>query len=353
MMQPIRASALALLMFAANVLGQGPTREQIRAAVESGTAAVQSLRVNFRRAAHGPSGHYVHGELSFLGSDQMLLDSGHGWSTRSWKAFYARSRSYLRGRRIQVEWPNKLAFEEKQLAEGEQIERFAVQSWFRASGYWPRRCGIPEPRFFGTSTGLITALRDRDYVVRPGRDAAHGAQCVVLEKAGVDRIWLDPDKGFALRRRHWLQGGVLAMEVEVPQLRSVGPLFLPANYTVRVLRSATGTEMSTATRIDATVLDYRLNDLGPDELRYTAPPGMFRFDRVHPENAKQIVPGGLRLLLDEAERQRHVHAAEHRTRGLSFGLLAALIAALWAASWLLPTWLQRRRAPVAELLQPA
>lgn len=59
---------------------------------------------------------------------------------------------------------------------------------------------------------IVSALRSGQYQA-PGRERIDDAECVVFELPGMDKIWLDPNRGYALVKREWRwkAGGMLMM----------------------------------------------------------------------------------------------------------------------------------------------
>ena len=68
------------------------------------------------------------------------------------------------------------------------------------------------------------------YQVQAEQESVDGVPCWVVLWPGMDRIWLDPEHGFALRRRayHWAPGKPMRQEVFNKDFREVRPgLWLP------------------------------------------------------------------------------------------------------------------------------
>ncbi len=74
-----------------------------------------------------------------------------------------------------------------------------------------------------------------NYRLLPDREEVDGVSCCVLEWAGMDRVWIDPEHGFAIRRRayHWGPGDQLKYEIFNRDFREVKPgLWLPFTQAV-------------------------------------------------------------------------------------------------------------------------
>ncbi|HVC99367.1 MAG TPA: hypothetical protein VND64_37220 [Pirellulales bacterium] len=69
-----------------------------------------------------------------------------------------------------------------------------------------------------------------EYRVLPEREEVDGAQCWVVEWPAMDRVWVDLDHGFAIRRRqyHWGRGKPMRYAIEQSDFREVRPgVWLP------------------------------------------------------------------------------------------------------------------------------
>lgn len=75
-----------------------------------------------------------------------------------------------------------------------------------------------------------------EYVVVPGVHEIGGESCVLLEWSGMDKMWLDPNLGYALRRRvyHWVEDGPRKLDIQNEDFEEISPgLYLPRRQIVR------------------------------------------------------------------------------------------------------------------------
>jgi hypothetical protein len=83
--------------------------------------------------------------------------------------------------------------------------------FFLVTGWWPF-AGRPCPQLDGKSFMLRDIARSQDYnVVRPNQELADRRWCHVLERPGMDRLWLDAERGCCL----------LAREIIEPKLKTL------------------------------------------------------------------------------------------------------------------------------------
>lgn len=330
------------------------SKDEVLAHVEAAFDAIDSIEVHYSRPGRDGGGHEIVAQLAFLGGLHMMVDGGHGVPGAPWQDSYARSRSYVVGDVFEVEWPNKLAWERIPLEHGVRIQRFEAQAWIKASGYWPDGARIAEPAAYGVPFGLRTALRNDDYHIEPECERRHGVTCVVLTDGRRDRLWLDPERGYAICGRRIEQDDRPALELRVHEfeLTAIG-VHLPVAFEVQVFRDADGRAYDPPVVTTTTVHATRVNDLDPTDYCLTPRPGALRFDRWNADGFEQTVPGGLHFLHREARRQRAaMHAPQPAASGwlpLGWPQFGAALAILMALAWLLPGWLVRERGRRSSL----
>ena len=351
-LDPIRVIAMALtaVAFATDAcFGQSiPTKEHIRSHVEAVFGAIETIEVRYSRPAAGDRGHEVVAELAFLGGHHMVVDGGHAWIGADWRQFYGRSRSYVVGDSFEVDWPNKLAWERIPIERGVRVERFEVQSWPRASGYWPDDASLPEPVAFGVPVGLRTALRTSEYQVRDRFQDWEGTPCVVLANACKDQIWLDPQRGFAMRGRRVTREDLPALEVSVKELSEVSPgFYLPDRYSLIVHCDGEGVPYETPVETHTKVLHTKVNCLRADDYRLRMRPGAIQFDRWNAQNYRQTEPGGIEFLFAEAGKERALcmtGTGSKSEAGAGWLAIGGLCGGSLLAAWLIPWFLASRRS---------
>lgn len=84
---------------------------------------------------------------------------------------------------------------------------------------------------------VVPALTSGKYVRRSATEAVEGHDCVVIEFAGYDVIWLDPQRSFALVKRElrWEPGGDIMTAWTNTGFREVKPsVWLPGRVTRRI-----------------------------------------------------------------------------------------------------------------------
>jgi hypothetical protein len=185
-------------------------------------------------------------------------------------------------------------------------------------GWWPPddKTKLPEedsPLF------LSKALAKEGWRILPHQVRIDNIWCYVLERPGVDKLWLDPSIGFALRRRERYSGrpAVTFAHYELSDYREAAPgIFLPWMLRRRVfnprLISKDGLPSMTFESV-CRVIRTEVNHVQPQLFRFTPPPGTLIKD-LDTLKVTQT-PGGLEWLDALVETARALFAI-YATRGL-------------------------------------
>lgn len=323
--------ACGAVSLSADLASQQVTRESLCAAVTERHAAVQSLRAVYRR----PRPHdflrnpYVRAELVVVGKDRFLLDFSHGSDTQNWELDYSRHRSFIWNDEYLVEWPGLLAYETRKLGKDEELERFTVQSWFRATGWWPVGSVRPAPKYRGSPLSLVAALANAKYRLVEKPEELDGVKCWVVENPGVDRIWLDPARGWTVLRRQFSDRklGGLVLDVRIREVREVAAgIWMPTRYSQRYYeKGPRGPGMDVETTVDS----IEVNSVAPAAVEFVRKPGLFLMDRARREHWKQEIPGGTDHIVAHGDTL-HRQFKESLRRPLSW-LWGLAFGAFWIA----------------------
>jgi hypothetical protein len=162
---------------------------------------------------------------------------------------------------------------------------------------------------------LHEALADPQCRVLPRQERVDGAWCHVVERPGVDKLWLDPAIGFALRRRHWLHGQHAAppIDYELSDYREVAPkVWVPwrlRRVTYKPRPHKPGGPLSVDSVAEVALLRAEVNRVPEGRFRVDLPPGTLVWDGD--AKSYEQVPGGLPLLdaiIALAEARAEVYA---------------------------------------------
>lgn len=326
---------------------QSDIREAVTRAWIERESRLGTVRVSFRFPGSSPE-EFVHSEMTMT-AHCLRLDTGHGSPSQPWQRFYARTDTWCDGKVLCVGWPVKRVLESRPIEAMAEIERIAVQVWFRASGVWPLASGRSQraPEFFGASIRIADLLQSAAYAVQAAPEDR-----VIVTNDGYDTIELGEAPDYPLVARTWYRGGLPAMKLTVVDWWTVPAVGrLPRRFEVTPILDGHGREYEGRHRetfavdvlsceVLATIENPPAPVVGPGWLRLTRDAG----------SSAQAVPGGVDLLVSEGDaleaafRRRR---EEHRSRG-DAGMGALLLLAIAAAGtflWLAIGSLVRRRAP--------
>jgi hypothetical protein len=132
-----------------------------------------------------------------------------------------------------------------------------------------------------------------DYILRSTSESVDGAKCWLIEWPGVDRIWTDPNCGFAIRRRAhtWGVDKPLRAEIWNRQLKEVkSGLWLPYSQEVELyahLAEPKAKWGKVQSRSSYSVQSIEFDTLTPEFFDIELPPGTYVFDL--PRKFKYVV----------------------------------------------------------------
>jgi hypothetical protein len=194
--------------------------------------------------------------------------------------------------------------------------------FLECTGWWPPgdRSQLParESPFF-----LFEALADERCRVLPLQEKVGEAWCHVVERPGVDRLWLDPEIGFAPRRRQWYHGHPTIRNIEytLSDYREAAPkVWIPwrlRRLVVNPTRRASEKPVGIEGEIEAVVVRAEVNQVPESRFRLAILPGTLIWDGD--TGTLRQVPGGLAFLdvvAELAERRAAIYA---RNRSASAG----------------------------------
>jgi hypothetical protein len=229
---------------------------------------------------------------------------------------------YFTGETLDVYYPS-LGYYETSRKNAHTPYAWKVKSAFlwECLGWWPPDddSKIPDQ---GRTFFLHTALAQKGYGVLPRQELVDGVWCHVVELPGVDKLWLDPARGFALLRRERFTGTppVPTFRYELSDYREVAPaVWLPYKLRRVIFAAHKSGETSPRIQMDATgtVVDAEVNQVPEDFFQFTPPPGTLVQDR----DTRQMtqIPGGLAILdaITDKALARLTLAASHRPGAVS------------------------------------
>ena len=175
------------------------------------------------------------------------------------------------------------------------------------SGWWPSDDEPSSAADSRIAAHLRFVLKNPHYSLHDQMEPVNGRPCYVVQHPGVDRLWLDPAIGFAIRKREFYD------EVGMTMVRRSATAFqrydvfdaagqhraiwLPTHIAVEYRTGDTlRDEPVFLTTADFRVESLSVNDVQESDLSFTPPAGTLVYNRDN--NTTRQIPGG-RNLLDE------------------------------------------------------
>lgn len=311
----------------------------LRAALLDGVGRVTSIRIDYRvpYPAEGTApatGVYAHRTFAAKPPGFLFLDISHGSDRRGWESDPTRQRVYVDGRRMLWDWVATRTYEEEATTDAAPLKpKMLGDLYVIASGWWPPGYRRSPPRAAGEQPIVLADVAARaDYVVRPQQEVRDGRWCHVLERAGVDALWLDADRGCVpVRRIVWdPDRRVKKQEFRLTRHEEVSPgVWIPTriehlDFDYRSDRAEDRDRPRG--RTEAVVESVSVNDVSDDLFTFHPAPGAMRMNR-HTGDCEQTAPGGLDYLSAVAQSARETlpPRAQAPPEGPSVGWLAGAL----------------------------
>lgn len=347
---------VAVMVAAIRALAGEPPRAvysagALRARLAESHEKIRSIEVvyesvpGFYKAPRFPPGTYLHRHVAATADGRLYHVKAHGHAAMSWEDDPLQQRCYVAPDHWYVTNPvNRTYFCGILSHSGPLPGTMPDEFFFIATGIWPFD-ERPAPCVDEESHMLRDIAVSDDYsVVRPQQEMIDGHWCHVLERPGLDTLWIDSNRDYALlaRERRKTKAGPLMSRYELSGHDEVAPaVWLPRKIrNIQFDYLATTEEGRSRRVIDATftVLRAEANCVDERLFRCELPPGALD---IGAEIPRQTVPGGLDHLDHLVDwMQRNVpkheirslgrHWAESAVWGLSLvGLLCLSCREVW------------------------
>jgi hypothetical protein len=194
--------------------------------------------------------------------------------------------------------------------------------FLECTGWWPPG-DRSQPPVRESPFLLFEALADERCRVLLLQEKVGEAWCHVVERPGVDRLWLDPEIGFAPRRRQWYHGHPTIRNIEytLSDYREAAPkVWIPwrlRRVIVNPVRGASGRPVGIEGETEAIVVRAEVNQVPERRFRLDILPGTLIWDGD--TGIMRQVPGGLAFLDAVAELAERRSALYARNRLASPG----------------------------------
>lgn len=301
---------------------------EIRTGIARTHAKVTAIRVTYVAEyppdEGWPPGTYLRRTVAAMSPGSFFHETAHGHDKLSWQQDPRLRRCFIVADHAVDEWVNNRSYNYTELAPSDGLPGSMPGEFFiHATGFWPLS-GRPAPQLQGGPLVLSEVAASQLYrVVRPRQERLDGAWCHVLERPGMDSLWIDPERGFSLiaREARDEKSGHLVERIEMGGHREVKPgLWIPTRIRNTQFDHLAKTAEGRRRRVVDSpfkVVTIELNeDVDVDLFRFHPPPGALWLD---PPGGKpvQTSPGGeeqLDRLVDSSRKYSPSrHASSIRT----------------------------------------
>jgi hypothetical protein len=180
------------------------------------------------------AGTYVHRIIAAKSPGSLLHWTAHGSRDMDWRLDFKAQRAIIASNRaFNISDVNRAFIEEQLPVEAPLPGSLPMEFYFHGTGVFPLR-GRPAPKRFddGVSPSVLrdVAVNREFNVVRPLLEQVDGRWCHVLERPGLDVLWIDVEHGCALLAREAFdsKSGALTFRFECGGHRELGPgIWLP------------------------------------------------------------------------------------------------------------------------------
>lgn len=314
----ISASILYLSLAGANIAGASQddrgtpppavfSAEQLRHEIATQQNRIEGFHVEYRSDSYTDedarrAGAYAHAILAVQEPDRLLSLLAHGTREVSWELDPHLQRVIINGERaLNINDVNRTYLEEE-LPAGEPLPGTLTEEFFfHATGLYPLTARpMPKRLDDGVSPSMLrdVAASEEFNVVRHDQELCNGRWCHVLERPGLDVLWIDVERGCALLAREACdrKSGALMWRFECSGHREVAPgVWLPTSLRNIQFNYLARTEELRQKRVldsDSQVLFADVNRVDDKLFEFHPPAGALQ---VNPTLGKHVQtrPGGV------------------------------------------------------------
>lgn len=248
-----------------------------------------------------PAVSYIHRLIAAKAPDKFFAWTAHGTPWLDWSDDPYQQRLVVTTDRMIAGWPLDRLFNDQPLRPDAPLPGSAPGELLLAAlGWWPLANRPPPILLDDVPTALSKVAQSSAYQARPQLEKVGDRWCNVLERPGLDRLWLDAYRGCALVARQYSPSGKDRVQrFEFADFQELLP-GIWAPFTLRNIqyeRMAGGRPGRVLHDNKLTFLRVRLNEAVTDaRFCFEPPPGSI--GRTGDGPLRQVVPGG-QTYLDE------------------------------------------------------
>lgn len=285
--------------------------EQVRSELLQSCSRIESIRVCYRGSSLIRNRrNYILREIAAKRPCLYYHHGAHGGDDVNWKDDPYQQKAWILADRLFNEHPLQRAYLHSSWdARSPLPGTLQTELWHLITGCWPLEMREP-PRLWNMVPMLHVVAVSADYsLVSKDLEQVDGHWCHVLEHPGIDKLWLDIQRGCCLVRREVTdpKTGELYGRVELTEQSEAAPgVWLPRHTRHRVwTRQSKDTNPDVDYVIE--VLELSANDIPDGQFTFTARPGSISYPAGDANAAQQTEPGGVDHLDELVDWMRRVY----------------------------------------------
>ena len=275
---------------------------EVRAIIAHALMQIQSIRIQYTAKANikNEIGDYVAREVICMRPCLVYHQGAHGNHLIFWEDDLELQRAWIQKERYYNEYPWRRSYFFEDLKPNAPLPgTLQYDSWFQCSSWWP--IDREPPLVWGVAPMLheVAASHDYDHV-RPQLDEVQGRWCHVLERRGVDALWIDCDRPPGLMQRiAWEPNtGRLIGQVELTHQQLVADdVWLPFRYRNRFYNTEFESHDKPSTDYTLLISEASVNEVDPTVFEFAPPEGTISYPAQYSERGEpNVASGGLEHL---------------------------------------------------------
>jgi len=237
----------------------------LRSSILCDTAKLSALRVEYETSPDA-EGFYLHRTITAKSPDNFYHFGAHGGPHLPWTHDILAQKAWIGGgTNTNLFVLNRTYFEQQISDDAPLPGTLNSELLFLLLGWWPFELR-DSPKWCGHPMVLKELTSDIGYQLRLEREEVKGIACHVLERPGVDRLWISRNYSGIVLKRELLIDGWIATDIDATAIRQFSGVWLPTKYTVTIYDAYASRPSVRERVVNSYVLRF-LNVLANDSVR--------------------------------------------------------------------------------------
>jgi hypothetical protein len=326
------------------------TASELRSALLRNLNKVESFEVAYRGESllDEDAGKYVHREVKCKQPFWLYHHGAHGTQSVPWQEDIRQQKAWIMRSVYFNEFPLRRTYFFNDLPSTAPLPgSLQNEIWFQFSGWWCLGTR-PAPRLWNLVPTLDVVGRSNEYsIVRELQEQIDGHWCHVLERKGVDALWLCHTRGCCLMKRVAIEpeSGRLFGVLELSDHKEVAAgVWAPGKIRNRQYLWVDGEERLTNDFV-LKVIAIAVNNVALEQFDFHPRKGSISYHAEKAQGvARQTEPGGLDYLDEISDRLLRVYG--HPSKSLlehDFVIVLEVLVIVVAAAYVLRSVTSARR----------